>query len=114
MSIKVAVASTDGKVISQHFGRSDEFLIFEIDNHEFRYDETRSVASCCTGFGHNQSAFDAVSKVLSDCRGVIVSKIGDGASAYLENKGFIVFEAPMLIKDALNRIILENLLEGGV
>ena len=32
MSFKVAVASSDGKYVNQHFGMAQQFLIFEIDD----------------------------------------------------------------------------------
>ena len=31
MSFKIAVSSSDGKVVNRHFGRTEKFLIFEID-----------------------------------------------------------------------------------
>lgn len=38
MSFKVAVASSDGKYINQHFGWAQQFLIFEIDdNGEYKF-----------------------------------------------------------------------------
>lgn len=37
MAYKVAFASSDGKVVNQHFGRTKQFLIVEIDNKDYKY-----------------------------------------------------------------------------
>ncbi len=47
MKWKAAVASSDGKVINQHFGRAKEFLIFEITNQEFQFLELRQNNPAC-------------------------------------------------------------------
>ncbi len=41
MSYKVAVASSDGKFVNQHFGMAQQFLIFEIDDDEYKFMELR-------------------------------------------------------------------------
>lgn len=112
MSVKVAIASTDGKVINEHFGRADRFHIFSIENEKYQFVETRSVEVCCNGGEHEESAFEKVSRVLGDCQAIIVAKIGDGASSYLEMKGFEVFEAPYFITDVLQKIIDDKLIES--
>lgn len=48
MSYRVAAASTDGKVVNQHFGRAELFHIFEISEDEgYRFLESRKVDACC-------------------------------------------------------------------
>ena len=41
MAYKIAFASSDGKVVNQHFGRTKQFLIVEIDGKDYKYIETR-------------------------------------------------------------------------
>ncbi|QIB67967.1 hypothetical protein Ami103574_00980 [Aminipila butyrica] len=113
MNNKIAIASTDGKVVNEHFGRAQHFHIFEIGKGGYRHLESRTVSACCHSQGHNHEAFDKVAKALRDCRAIIVAKIGEGASTYLESKGFLVFEAPYLIDGVMKKIIEDNLLEGG-
>ena len=36
MSYKVAFASTDGKVVNEHFGRARQFHIVEIDDKDYK------------------------------------------------------------------------------
>jgi predicted Fe-Mo cluster-binding NifX family protein len=108
MSYKIAVASTDGKVVNQHFGRAEQFhiVLVEIDG-SYHHAETRRVSPCCNGYEHELDAFEAVAEVLRDVRVIAVSKIGAGASDYMESKGFVVYEAPYSIDIALKGIIAE-------
>ncbi|WP_231551338.1 hypothetical protein [Methanobacterium sp. SMA-27] len=39
--MKIAVASTEGKIIDLHFGDADQFLIFKIRNGEGIFQEIR-------------------------------------------------------------------------
>lgn len=110
MKVKIAVASTDGKVINEHFGRAENFHIFEVQPGSYRYLETRSVNSCCNSGSHSNALFDAVAETLKDCVAIITAKIGDGAEAYMESKGFTVFEAPYAVNAVLDKVIEDNLL----
>jgi predicted Fe-Mo cluster-binding NifX family protein len=111
MSINVAIASTDGKVVNEHFGRATAFHIFELNSEGFKFLETRSVEKCCNGGEHQDSAFEKVAEILKDCKAIFVAKIGIGASNYMESKGFIIFESPYFVEDVLNKVLQDNLLE---
>lgn len=51
---KVAVASNDGIVINQHFGRANIFYIYEItETGKHRLLETRTVTPICNGGNHS-------------------------------------------------------------
>lgn len=111
MEVKIAVASTDGKVVNEHFGRAKCFHIFEVKGSGYKYLETRNVNQCCTQEGHTNQAFDKVIEKIKDCVAIVVSKIGDGASLYLEEKGFAIFEAPYFIDEVIKKMIEDHLLE---
>ena len=49
MSIKVALASTDGKVVNEHFGRASGFLIFDISGTGFEFVKRVEVKPACDG-----------------------------------------------------------------
>lgn len=111
MSIQVAVASTDGKVINEHFGRAKEFHIFAIENGSFRFVRSKQVNPVCNGGEHSQNDFDAVADALAGSKAIIVAKIGDGAANYMESRGFEIFEAPYPIELVLEKIISDRMLE---
>lgn len=108
---KVAVASTDGKFINEHFGRAKAFYIIDINENSYSYIETRVIPPCCKNGEHSESDFDNVINLLSDCDGIFVSRIGAIASTYLISHRLRVFEAPGFIDDVMDKVIKEKILE---
>ena len=111
MEYRVAVSSTDGKVVNQHFGRTEKFHILEVSEDGFHYLESRSVEACCHSGDHEIDSFYGVLKVLNDVGAIIVSKIGKGASAFLEEKGLVIYEAPYPIEPLMEKIVRERIYE---
>ncbi|MCD8355334.1 MAG: hypothetical protein LUE11_01990 [Clostridia bacterium] len=109
--LRVAAASTDGKVINEHFGHASRFHVFELDEDGFRFVESRTVQPCCNGGEHSIESFEKVAAVLADCTAILVAKIGEGAASFLETKGLTVFESPFLIEKVLDKLVNEKLLE---
>nr|WP_279383518.1 NifB/NifX family molybdenum-iron cluster-binding protein [Methanobacterium formicicum] len=59
MSIKVAVASSDGKYINQHFGMASQFLIFQLDdNGTHKFLELRENKPACSTEGHSELSME--------------------------------------------------------
>jgi predicted Fe-Mo cluster-binding NifX family protein len=102
MPRRIAISTSDGKTIHQHFGKTKEFHIVSIDETEYNFIETRTVDPCCNNFSHHEESFDNVLKLLGDCEAVVVGKIGPGASDYLTSKGMRIFETVGYVDDILN------------
>ena len=113
MVYRIAIASTDGIVVNQHFGHAERFHIIELDaeTEKYEYTETREVERVCQGHYHHDSSFDKVIDVLSDVHAVLVAKIGSGASQQLESRGLTVYEAPCPIEPLVEKIINDKLWE---
>lgn len=105
MAYKVAFASSDGKVVNQHFGRTRQFLIVEIDNKDYKYVETRVNDPSCQEFQHTEEAMNKSIELISDCKVVFVARIGQGALALVEAKGIKGIEAPYFIEDILKKVL---------
>ncbi len=106
MSYKIAVASTDGKVINQHFGRTKKFYIIHVeDSREYHYIETRETAPACQGGSHEEDLLARNAELLSDCKYVLVSQIGPGAEYALSKKGVTAFVITHYIDEAVKRLI---------
>ncbi len=105
MSYKVAFASSDGKVVNQHFGRTKQFLIVEIDNKDYRYIETRVNEPSCQEFQHTEDAMNGSIELILDCKAVFVARIGQGALAQVEARGIKGIEAPYFIEDIIDKIL---------
>lgn len=106
VTYRIAVASTDGKVVNEHFGRANQFLIIEVDETgNYHPVELRKSDAVCHGNNHDDMAMKKRVEELSDCQYVLVSRIGTGAENALDSKGISVYVIPDLIESAVNKII---------
>lgn len=103
MSLRVAVASSDGITVNEHFGKASRFLIFDIKYDLVELIEERNTIPICRTNGHVEEKIDETIKLISDCEVVLVSKIGMGPELALQGKGIKVFEISMEINKALER-----------
>lgn len=109
MSYRVAVASTDGKYVNDHFGRARQFLIFDVSPDGYQFIEFRSnVPSCNPEQGDEGGHFKTL-ELLADCRAVVVARIGPGAEQVLAAHGIRAFTIPDFIDEALQHIQQINL-----
>ena len=93
--MKIAVATENGTSISEHFGRSAGFIIFDISDGKANRLELReniftahSQGRC--GHGHEADghhSHEAIADALKDCQAVICHGMGQRAFVDLESKG---------------------------
>ena len=106
MAYRVAVASSDGKVINQHFGRSRQFLIFEIaESGEWTFVELRENTPPCEMGEHHEDDMRRTAELLSDCNTVLSSQIGPGAEQILREKGITAYSITDFIDRALKKLV---------
>lgn len=105
MSYRIAFASSDGKVVNQHFGRVKQFLIVEVDDKDYKYIETRVNEPACQDFQHTEKAMEKSIQLISDCKAVFIAQIGQGALAMVEAKGIKGIEAPYFIEDIIKKLL---------
>jgi predicted Fe-Mo cluster-binding NifX family protein len=99
----VAIASSDGKFVNQHFGRAQQFLIVEIkDDGSYEFLERRKNVPSCNPTGESTTK-DTI-ELISDVEGVLVSQVGPGAADRLIAHGIQPIIIPMLIDDALKKV----------
>jgi nitrogen fixation protein NifX len=90
--LKVAVASTDGKQVNEHFGKTERFSIYEVDQ-EVIHLEDRVCEKLSTGdpkHAFDPVKFDKIATTLQDCQKVYVSDIGAVPEAELKARGLEV------------------------
>ncbi|MCR5121409.1 MAG: dinitrogenase iron-molybdenum cofactor biosynthesis protein [Ruminococcus sp.] len=108
---KIAIATSDGFTVNEHFGHAKFFRVYEVGETSFIFLEVRdAVAACQHQLGHDTTRFDKIIELLSDCGAVLVQKIGEGAAAYLISKGVRVFEVSGSIDAVLNKFIADKLI----
>lgn len=106
MKYKIAIASTDGKVVNQHFGKADNFYIIIADTESMTYEyiEKREVTPICEGGDHDDNIVNKVIENLEDCQYVLVSKIGFRMERILYQKGVTAFEVSELVDEAVKKL----------
>jgi len=109
MSIKVAVASGDGKYINQHFGMASQFLIFELnDEGIYKFLELRENKPACSVEGHCELSMEESVRLISDCNVVLASQIGPGAIDILLENGITPHITPTFIEEALKELAVNE------
>jgi len=110
---RVAVASTDGESVNTHYGKSEIFYIYIVDDDE-GYDlvEKRQVTPVCQDGFHNKTAMETHVQQFTDCKYVIASRIGNGAIQSLTAAGITAMELPGSIDDAILKVWKYNRIQG--
>lgn len=115
---KIAVASSDGIVVNQHFGHADSFYIYKAtdDKAEFTGEIRRAEPVCRTG-NHDDGRLNENLRLLSDCNYLLVQKIGAEAAAAAERLGISPYEIPDIIDISINKLLsyekVQNLFTKG-
>lgn len=108
---RLAIASTDGKVVNEHFGKADQFYIFDLAPQGPSFVELRRLNPVCDPNlfgGHAEDAMEARLEALKDCQAVFCARIGPGAASALIHKGIEPFEALGNIDEVLEEIQKEE------
>ncbi|GAB4366228.1 MAG: nitrogenase cofactor biosynthesis protein NifB [Methylohalobius crimeensis] len=88
--VLMAVATTGGGVINQHFGHAREFLVYEASGEGVRFIGHRKVDPYCSGndtCGDGESVLSRTIRALEGCEAVLCSKIGFEPWEMLEEAG---------------------------
>jgi len=88
--VLMAVATSGGGMINQHFGHATEFLIYEASSNGVRFIGHRKVDQYCIGndtCGEKESALSGSIRALSGCEVVLCAKIGFEPWGLLEEAG---------------------------
>jgi nitrogen fixation protein NifX len=88
--MKIAVASTNGTEVNQHFGLADQFYIFEKKNGKTNFIETRKTPEVYENpeiQDFSQERFEKVLDILGDCNVIYSVKIGEEPAVHLKEKG---------------------------
>lgn len=119
--VLVAVATSGGGVVNQHFGHADEFGVYEAGAGFVRLVGIRSVSRYCHGPSEcddDRSVLDRTVEMLSDCAAVLCSRAGAGPRRALTAAGVEVVEVydqiEVAVAAAATRLIGGGPLETGL
>ncbi len=95
--MRIAIASTDGITVNEHFGRADRFLIYELEGESLEMLEEREIEPLSVGdpkHAFDKMRFTHIADQINDCKKVFVMKIGDKPAEELTKLGIepVVFE----------------------
>lgn len=114
--LRIAVASSDGIVVNNHFGRAKTFYIYEKSSDDTeRLIEKRDVIPICECANHDDIKLNDNLEKLSDCDYLLVSRIGYEAANAARQKGIEPYEIPGIISKSIERLVqyikIQNLFE---
>ena len=101
---RVAVASSDGRYVHQHFGRATEFQIFDVEGPRRTFVERRPSPGLCQGGEHTLDDLLRVITLLRDCQAVLASQIGPPVRQTLARHGIQSFAIPGPLASALKQV----------
>ena len=115
--VLMAIATTGGGLINQHFGHAKEFLVYEASQNGVRFISHRKTDLYCEGgdtCGDGESVLQKTIHALEGCEAVLCSKIGYEPWGMLEEAGIIPNgeHAMETIEDAVMAVYKE-MLESG-
>lgn len=105
--MKIAVASSDGKVVNQHFGHAEKFYIFEKGVDSFKYIELRTCKAFCNSGEHDDKDLEDATRLIEDCTYVLVTQVGLGAQQALKERGVDVKVTRGFINDCVLQLYKE-------
>jgi nitrogen fixation protein NifB len=76
LSARVAVATRSGGLVDQHFGHAREFLVYDVSRGGARLVGRRAIAAYCAGGEGEEELLSVALRAISDCRAILVAKIG--------------------------------------
>ena len=115
--VLMAVATTGGGIINQHFGHAKEFLVYETSGNGVRFIGHRKADQYCSGnqtCGDGETVLSQTIRSLEGCEAVLCSKIGYEPWQLLEEAGIIPNgeHAMEPIEDAIFAVYMEMRSEG--
>ncbi len=96
----VAVASREGMLINQHLGEAKKFYVFEMRGGEMMLVEERKAPAP----GCGPKRWEDLSRLLSDCRAVLVGACGETPRRILEESGVKVHDCAGFIEPAIRGV----------
>ncbi|WP_053239773.1 NifB/NifX family molybdenum-iron cluster-binding protein [Pleomorphomonas koreensis] len=105
-AVRVAIGTSTGARVSEHFGHATRFEIWEVSPAGSRYLESRSNRPACgSGCGDRaEEVMDASVTLIADCKAVVVSRLGECAINRLTRLGILAFETDDTVDDTVRQL----------
>ena len=99
--LRIAIVSTDGTNVNDHFGMAKRFLIYDCNDDTTLVEERQTESLSVGDPDHTFDAekFSRIAALLKDCSKIYVTQIGEVPASKLKELGIkpVIYEGP--IKD---------------
>jgi nitrogen fixation protein NifX len=117
MKVRIAVASTDGINVDEHFSWTEKFYIYDVDNEKINFIEHRENEIGGIMGHHDDERLLKCLNLVNDAKVVVAAKIGPKARNLFIEKGIRAYLTEDKVSDSLEKIIrsgkIKYLLERG-
>lgn len=105
--LRFAVCSKHGTLTDQHFGHANKFYIYDYNNGEINFLETRTIDQYSTGTKQDKATgrIYRLIKSIEDCNCVICMRIGICPSDALKEKNIDVYTTYHLIEESIREAV---------
>jgi nitrogen fixation protein NifX len=113
--MKVAIGTGDGVSVTEHFGYATQFQIWDFSGAAPKLVESRrNIPACGADRDGNieRDPMDVSVDLVSDCRAVVVARIGECALNRLNALGILAFETDDAVETALRELAGSGLIDG--
>ena len=103
--MQVAIVSTDGQSVDEHFGKANRFLIYEISPGKqslLTVKETKTLSTGDREHSFDPELFSSIAGMLEGCKRVYSTKIGVRPAEELRKLGI----EPVIYEGVIENIIL--------
>jgi len=111
---KIAVTSSYGKLVDQHFGHAERFLVYTMAGRKISLVESRSVQKYCLGMTEceqEKGRRDGIVQSILDCDAVLTMRIGENAKNRLAADGIESVEYCYTVEEGLLHAIDQLMLQ---
>jgi predicted Fe-Mo cluster-binding NifX family protein len=110
MSYRIAIASSDGESVNQHFGQARNLLVYEIDDdNNVNFIEDREINLISDEAAHTDRNMHIFAEALNDCSAVFVRRIGAQSAKYLHSRNIRTFEVNFSLNHIFTTLIYQQI-----
>ncbi len=98
--LRIAVVSTDGANVNDHFGMAKRFLVYDCNDETTLVEErpTESLSAGDPDHSFDAEKFGRIAALLKDCSKIYVTQIGEVPASKLKELGIkpVIFDGPIV------------------
>ncbi|MDR1583327.1 MAG: hypothetical protein LBS55_08750 [Prevotellaceae bacterium] len=102
---RIAIASSDGESVNQHFGQARNLLIYEISDTGVEFIEDREIKLLPDEAAHTDRNMNIFAEALNDCSAVFVRRVGAQSAKFLHERNIRTFEVDFTLNHIVTTLI---------